>query len=266
MTNTDFSLQDAFKSKKNFEDYLSQNVPQEITLTLSDYPKAENHKIALIAELTQNIDTILDVLGNENFNPKEFLVWVVTSPKEKIINSLKVMNNSLNLFIFKASLNGDKIDFECLLKPTIQVKRNRNENTLAKILQKEIWEKYIEICDLSEHPDLQIKEALPRHYQPISINKPGIQLMQTINTQDCYVASELLINNNKSLFDKLYEQKEEIESVTGQLEWDSKEGNKSAKIRKSYPIDISNSDNHQLAIEQQIKMGAELKEIAHKYL
>lgn len=264
MSNTE--LQDALKSKKNFEDYLTQNFPPEITRTIGEYPKAIGQNVVLLAELTQNIETFLDTFGVENLNTKQSFVWVVTAPKDRIINALNFVNNSLNLFIFKACLNGDKMDFECLLKPTIQVKRTKNENTPAKMLQKEIWEKYIEICDLSEHPDLQIKEALPRHYQPISINKPGIQLMQTINTQEGYVASELLISNKKSSFDKLFEQKEEIESVTGELEWDSKEGNKSAKIRKTYPIDISNSDNHQLAIEQQIKMGAELKEVAHKYL
>ena len=81
-----------------------------------------------------------------------------------------------------------------------------------------------------------------------------------------YVASELAISNNKEIFYTLLEHKEEIESEIGKLEWDSKETNKSAKIRKIYEIDISNPDNHQEAVEKLITMGAELKAIAHKYL
>ncbi len=42
--------------------------------------------------------------------------------------------------------------------------------------------------------------------------------------------------------------KEEIEKEIGHLEWDSKENNKSSKIRKIFEIDINNSDNHKCAI------------------
>lgn len=263
------SVNDILKSKAAFEDYtVNQPMPLDACEILKNYPKKP---VARIADLTQNIETLINKIGNEDFETNQYLVWFVSRTKDEIVNTIKKLNgtNGLGIFIMKALiLNDDEIGFECILQPELKekIKRIINTDTPAKILQKEIWDKYIEICDLSEHPDLQIKEALPRHYQPISINKSGIQLMQTLNTQNGYVASELLINNNKALFNKLFENKEEIESIIGKLEWDSKEGNKSAKIRKTYPIDISNSDNHQIAIEQQLKMGAELKEIAHKYL
>ena len=51
--------------------------------------------------------------------------------------------------------------------------------------------------------------------------------------------------------------KEEIEDEIGHLEWDSKENNKSSKIRKIFEIDINNSDNHECAINEHIKMSAE---------
>ena len=174
----------------------------------------------------------------------------------------------MELFIFKAYLNEDKTEFECLLKPQLKEKTKRtvNTDTPAKQLQQSIWEKYIEICDASEYPDMQIKEALPRHYQPISIQKAGVQILQTLNTQKGYVASELAINNDKEIFNKLLEHKAEIEEELGELEWDSKENNKSAKIRNTYYIDINNSENHEQAINELIKMGADLKDIAHKYL
>lgn len=113
---------------------------------------------------------------------------------------------------------------------------------------------------------MQIKEALPQHYQNISIQKSGVQILQTVNTQRNYVASEIAINNNKELFEQLLKHKEEIEDEIGHLEWDSKENNKSSKIRKIFEIDINNSDNHECAINEHIKMSAELKNIVHKYL
>ncbi len=97
------------------------------------------------------------------------------------------------------------MEFECLLKPNLNLKTKRevNLNIPSKLLQKSYWEKYIEICDLSENPDMQIKEALPQHYQNISIQKSGVQILQTVNTQRNYVASEIAINNNKELFEQL---------------------------------------------------------------
>ena len=50
---------------------------------------------------------------------------------------------------------------------------------------------------------MQIKEALPQHYQNISIQKSGVQILQTVNTQRNYVASEIAINNNKDLIERL---------------------------------------------------------------
>ena len=107
---------------------------------------------------------------------------------------------------------------------------------------------------------------MPQHYQNISIQKSGVQILQTVNTQRNYVASEIAINNNKDLFERLLEHKEEIEKEIGHLEWDSKENNKSSKIRKIFEIDINNSANHECAINEHIKMSAELKNIVHKYL
>ena len=122
------------------------------------------------------------------------------------------------------------------------------------------------MCDASEYPDMQIKDALPRHYQNISIGKSGVQILQTINTIEGYVASEIAISNDKKIFETLFEHKEEIEKEVGALEWDSKETNKSSKVRKTFKADINHTDNYKAFIQEHIKMGAQLKAMVHKYL
>lgn len=270
MTENTINLENVFKSRANFEDYMNNSpLPVEICQAMQNYQKKNVEKIA---ELTQNFQTFLNKVGDANFNPKQYLVWIVTNPKTEILNTMRIINqngtNGLEIFIFKAFLNEDKMAFECLLKPELVVKKKRdvNTNTPSKQLQKAMWEKYIDICDASEYPDMQIKEAAPQHYQNISIGKAGVQILQTINTQNKYVASEISINNNKEIFAKLFEHKEKIEKEIGGLEWDSKENVKSAKIRKIFNIDINKSENHEKAILELVKMGAELKAIIHKYL
>ena len=230
MTNTELTLEDVFKSKAAFEDFMvNQPMPVEICDVMSNYPQKETTRIA---ELTQHIELLIDKIGEDGFNPNQYLVWIVTCPKDKIVNTVKNLNGKgrLEVFIFRAYLNEDKPEFECLLKPELKEKRKRtvNTETPAKQLQKAYWEVYFEECD-KEQSEMQVT-PYPRHYQNVPIGKAGIQILQTINTRDNYVAAELAINNNKEIFNTLLDHKEEIESEIGKLEWDSKENNKSAKI------------------------------------
>lgn len=256
------------KSKAAFNDFILNNpMPLEICEIMQNYPKKP---VVKIAELTQNIETLINTIGTEDFDTNQYLVYVVTRAKDEIVNTVKRLNgkDGLGVFIIRAYLYNDEteIGFECLLKPELKekVKRVINTETPAKQVQLEYWKTYFDICDLMQ-PDLQVT-PLPRHYQPVSIGVKGVQIMQTINTQKNYIASEIGINNDKTLFEKLLEHKEEIESEVGELEWDSKETNKSAKIRKTYYIDINNPENHEKAAEEHVKMAEELRDIAIKYL
>lgn len=260
---------EVLKSRQNFTDYIEANADGVIGNLFKDYPKRPLHIV--YPQLTQSSDGLMEAVRQLNGNLKAYIFWFIVNEKEDLKNISKNLNqffdkNYCGIFIIKTVLNGDKIEFKPLLKPEIPIKRVKNENTPAKTLQKEYWNLYIEICDGSEHPDMQIKEAAPQHFQNVSIQKNGVQILQTVNTQNNFVASEIAINNNKSVYEKLLEHKSEIEKEVGKLEWDSKENNKSSKIRKICQIDINNPQNHQQAINEHIKMGAELKAIAYKYL
>ncbi len=270
----EITAEQALKSKQKFMEYFENNTPEVITATLAKYQSKSGKIVVTICDLTQNIETLLNALSNQTvFNlPKmPYIVWIVTSPKEPIMNLLKFINdnsnnNGLGIFVFKAFLNGDKMGFECLLKPEYKEKTKRviNTDTPVKQLQKEYWEVYFNECD-NEQSQMQV-DPQPRHYQNVPIGKAGVQILQTINTQKNYVASEIAINNNKEIFNKLFEHKDEIEQEVGELEWDSKENNKSSKIRKIFPIDINDKANHLEASKEHIKMAEELNAIAHKYL
>lgn len=270
MTNKEITAAETLKSRVNFEELVQNSpMPLEVCNILNQYPQKGVEKIA---DLTQNFETLLNRVSDESFNVIQtpYLVWFITNEKEKCMRALSVLNKgdtALKIFVFKAYLlNDNEIGFECLLKPDLKEKTKRtvNTETPAKQLQKAYWEVYFAECD-EEQSEMQVTPQ-PRHYQNVPIGKAGIQILQTINTQSNYVASELAINNNKEIFNKLFEHKEEIEKEVGELEWDSKENNKSAKIRKTFPININDSKNHKKAAKEHIKMAEELKAVAHKYL
>ena len=268
---TTITASEAFKSKQNFSEFMENAHPAIILSTLAGYPKADGKAIVTFAELTQNHETLLNHLGSDliqNLPQAPFIVWIVANERENILNAVKTINKhavkGFGVFVFKAFLNEDKIDFECLLKPELKAKQTRNNETPAKLLQKAYWEKYFGICD-NLQSEMQVMPA-PQHYQYISIGKKGVQIVQTVNTKDKYIATELFINNDKEIFNKLYKHKDEIEAEIGFLDWQLLEGKKSSRIRRTAGYDIANPEHVEIAIKEHIKMAEELRGTFKKYL
>lgn len=90
--------------------------------------------------------------------------------------------------------------------------------------------------------------------------------MQTVNTKDKYVATELFINNDKDIFNNLLKSKDEIETKLGFLDWQDLEGKKSSRIRQTLNYDISDTSQVDKAIKDHIKMAEDFREIFRKYL
>ena len=244
---------EVLKSKQNFSDYIEQNADSVIQNLLKDYPTRQLQII--YPQLTQSSDGLIEIVSRLEGNQKAYIFWFIVNEKE----DLKNIALKLNLFFDK-----DKIEFEPVLKPELPSKQVRNENTPAKLLQKAYWEKYFEICDELQS-EMQVNPA-PQHYQYIPIGKKGVQIMQTVNTKDKYIATELFINNDKDIFKKLMERKTEIEEKLGFLDWQALEGKKSSRIRQTLNYDISDASQIDNAIKDHIKMAEDFRETFKKYL
>ena len=258
---------EVLKSRQNFSDYIEQNADTVIKNLLKDYPPRPLQII--YPQLTQSSDGLMEIVSRLEGNPKAYIFWFIVNEKEDLKNIALTLNhffdkNYCGIFIIKAVLNEDKIEFEPILKPEAPTKQIRNENTPAKLSQKAYWEKYFEICDELQS-DMQVNPA-PQHYQYISIGKKGVQIMQTVNTKDKYIATELFINNDKDIFKKLMEQKNEIEKKLGLLDWQALEGKKSSRIRQILNYDISDVSQIDKAIKDHIKMAEDFRETFKRYL
>ena len=270
---TNITIEDALKSKSNFQEYLENNpTPSEIVDIVSLYPRAKDKWLCKITELTQNIETFLNLFDPTNQNvlqEQEYIVWTITNEKEKIMKFVEKINNTnsnFGIFVFKAKQEESNLKFECLAKPILKKKPKKNLNSPAALLQKEYWQKYFEVCD-----EVQSEMQIPRdfkvqHFQTISIGKSGVLIMQTINSVENYVATELFINSDKTIFEQLLNFKSEIEAELGELDWQEKEGVKSTRIRKTMPFKISDSKNHAPACLIQIKSAEDFVTTFSKYL
>ena len=82
-------------------------------------------------------------------------------------------------------MNGDKMDFECLLKPELKEKKTRGI-TKTMGIQYDYWKVYSDVCDEMGEGDYQVKPA-SQHYQNVSIGFKGAFIRQTISIKDNYM-------------------------------------------------------------------------------
>ena len=265
---TTITAEEALKSKKNFEEFISDYDSPIITSTLANYSNIGGEVVVKICDLTQKIETLSSALADstiQNLQKPPFIVWIVTSPKDELLEVVKTLNKfsvkGTKIFVFKAFLNEDKIKFECLLKPDIL---NNSKGGKAKQLQLEYWTKYSEICDLLGEGDYQIIPK-PQHWQYLPLGKTGISFQLTINTRDSFIGVDLCITNNVQLFDLLNSHKTDIEQELGALEWINKSNIKTARIRKTINIEIT-QDNFESIARTHIEIAKEFKKAVSKYL
>jgi hypothetical protein len=232
---------------------------------LADYPKANGKTIVTVADLTQNAETIINVLNEiKNLPQSPFIVWIVANERENLITAAETLNKFSNkdfgIFIFKASLNTNKIEFKCLLKPDIKAQSYGK----AKQIQLAYWQKYFEICD-EVGSDMQVNPK-PQHWQYIPMGKAGVCLQLSVGTEIKYIGVDLLINYKKSIFEELKTHKSDIEKELGILDWINEQNNKSSKIRKTLDFDITDPTQVDEAINAHIDLAQKFKTVFSKYL
>ena len=272
MTET-ITPEQVLKTKQNFSDYLQKNTPVIVTSTIADYQSKSGKVVIPLTDLTQNFDTLVNAINDPkvlNLPKKPYFVWMITNPKEQVMNFLKFINEGsdgeLGIFVFRAFLNGDKIDFECLLKPESKIKEKKPRAiTQTSGIQLDYWNAYFEVCDEMGLGDFQVQPA-SQHYQNIPIGVKGAYIKQTMSVKDSYVATEIFIGNDKAKYAELYKHKDEIEKELGSLIWQCLDTNKSCNIRQVIDSDLKDSETYEETARKHIELAELFKATFKKYL
>lgn len=262
MTTNTTTLADVFKSRQNFLDYIEANSSEVISQLLENYPKRSMHIV--YPQLTQSSEGLINAAGELVDEQKAYIFWFIANEKEDLLKIAKTLNNFFDknycgIFVIKAFLNGDKIEFNCILKPEHSI----NKNTPCKIMQKQYWEKYFEICD-EMALDLQVNPQY-QHWQYLPMHKRRVCLMLSVSIQKEYIGVDLVISD-KTIYKYLYNLKDKIEAELGKLEWINEPNNKTTKIRKTLTYDVNDLNTQAKAVKDHIDLALQFKEIFSKYL
>lgn len=262
MTTNTTTLADVFKSRQNFLDYIEANSSEIISQLLENYPKRSMHIV--YPQLTQSSEGLINAAGELVEEQKAYIFWFIANEKEDLLKIAKTLNNFFDknycgIFVIKAFLNVDKIEFNCILKPEHSI----NRNTPCKIIQKQYWEKYFEICD-EMALDLQVNPQY-QHWQYLPMHKRRVCLMLSVSIQKEYIGVDLVISD-KTIYKYLYNIKDKIEAELGKLEWINEPNNKTTKIRKTLTYDVSDLNIQAKAVKDHIDLALQFKETFSKYL
>lgn len=209
------------------------------------------------------------------------IVWIVTIAKEEHRSAMEWLNNNTNKEInfFLLELHAYKIGdslpapkFEIIEKPNDFIKNskgNSGTNDMNKSQSERLvfWNAFNEVIANRNRP-FNIRKASTDHWYDISVGTSKAHLSVTLVNKEGYVGIELYINDDKELFDFLYNQKEEIENdLLASLEWQRLDNKKASRILlKIDGLNFNDHSNYNALMNEVVDKVITMRTAFKKYL
>lgn len=207
----------------------------------------------------------------------KFIVWIVKEAKEEHRAAIEWLNNNtgsdINFFLieihaYKIGDSDPAPKFEVVEKPNDFVKRGKNKSSdeLNKSQSERLifWEQFNQIL-ISKGKPFNVRKATTDHWYDVSIGSGEAHISITLVNKENKIGLEVYINDNKDLFDSLYEKKDIIQNELGyELEWNRLDGKKASRIIHYIPgLNFDDHSNYEelmnTAINDAVKMRGAFK-------
>lgn len=208
------------------------------------------------------------------------IIWIVKDYNEEHKQAIEWLNEhsdeNINLFLVKIELfriGNSEIapHFEVISQPndwtkTIRSNQSNTELTGIKLVDLNFWQGFGEY--LSENrTTFSIRKAQPQHWYSLAIGSSDCHIDLTVNKSG-EIACSLWIENNKNLYNRFFEHKDEIEMELGySVKWDYKEESKASSvyIRSDFRLDLKSNDLSK-GYEWLLSKAEDFKRVFRKYL
>lgn len=175
----------------------------------------------------------------------QIVVWVVKEAREEHRQAIDWLNEHTdeNIEFYLAQIELWQIEnspyapkFEIVSKPNNWTKAVRSstdvsELTDTKVKQLEFWTQLKEYAK-KRQTKLHLQKSRPQHWTVISIGNSDAHIALTANSREGSFGAELYIPDNKGLYQKLCNHKDEIEADLGEKpEWMELPAKKASRVR-----------------------------------
>ena len=184
------------------------------------------------------------------------VVWIVKEAREEHRSAIEWLNNntatSINFFLIEihAYKIGDSLyapKFEVVEKPNGFIKSAKTQSGSGELNKSqserlEFWNRFNEIL-VDRGKPFNVRKASTDHWYYVAIGVSSCHVGMNLVNKENVVVIELYINDDKSLYDKLSEEKEKIEQELDlTLDWQRLDDKKASRIM--YRIPGLNFDDH----------------------
>lgn len=184
------------------------------------------------------------------------VVWIVKEAREEHRSAVEWLNNNTNnnVNFFLIEIHAYKIGesdpapmFQVVEQPNDFIKNNKSTNrdesmNKSQSQRIEFWNQFNNVV-IERGKPFNIRKATTDHWYNVAIGTSDAHIDITLVNKDSLIGVELYITDNKELFDKLYERKDQIEQELGfTLDWRRLDNSKASRI--VYHIKGLNFDDH----------------------
>lgn len=209
------------------------------------------------------------------------VVWIVKEAREEHRSAIEWLNNNTNSNVnfFLIEIHAYKIGnsdnapmFQVIEQPNDFIKNNKSANssdTMNKSQSQrvEFWNQFNNVLVERGKP-FNVRKATTDHWYNVAIGTSDAHIDITLVNKDSVIGVELYITDNKELFDKLYQKKDEIEADLGlELDWRRLNNSKASRIVTFIKgLNFDDHSNYNELINKTIDLAVLMRDTFKKYI
>ena len=209
------------------------------------------------------------------------VVWIVASARDEHASAIEWLNKHTDdeISFFLMEVHAYKIgdsdpapQFKIIEQPNdfVKIVKAVSKNSDMNESQKnrlEFWTQFNEVVDSQGKP-FNKRKATTDHWYNVAIGSSDASISIDLVNKEHKIRVSLWINDNKDIFDALFQRKDEIETALGfGLEWNRLD-NKKASYICTYikELDFKKQDNYPMLMEQIVDLVLKMRNVFPKFM
>ena len=209
------------------------------------------------------------------------VVWIVASARDEHASAIEWLNKHTDdeISFFLVEVHAYKIgdsdpapQFKIIEQPNdfVKIVKAVSKNSDMNESQKnrlEFWTQFNEVVDSQGKP-FNKRKATTDHWYNVAIGSSDASISIDLVNKEHRIRVSLWINDNKDIFDALFQRKDEIETALGfGLEWNRLD-NKNASYICTYikGLDFKKQDNYPMLMEQIVDLVLKMRNVFPKFM
>ena len=209
------------------------------------------------------------------------VVWIVASARDEHASAIEWLNKHTDdeISFFLMEVHAYKIgdsdpapQFMIIEQPNdfVKIVKAVSKNSDMNESQKnrlEFWTQFNEVVDSKGKP-FNKRKATTDHWYNVAIGSSDASISIDLVNKEHKIRVSLWINDNKDIFDALFQRKDEIETTLGfGLEWNRLDNKKASYICTYIKgLDFKKQDNYPMLMEQIVDLVLKMRNVFPKFM